>query len=340
MRTELKLLNMLNKISITCVVLLLATSAFAQPESKTYKDKEFNSKYELKSGMLDGHYESFFKNGTKKSEGTFAYNTRIGEWSVWDSTGKLRVKCIYSNPLEYKQIVPTVSSDGPIPLLDKPVYTLQRDNLGEWKYYFLQERMCTYQQRNFKCFYTGTPQLLFDCKTLFNILYSNARKKNISLYLSKKGDEDDTYSMRLNLATSDSSLIDSTKFSLVGFRIKSDFIFDNSRFVSDERPLFVTPLVVYKTSPKDTTDLFSVYFPDIRKYLAQVKLSPQDMPSYLQNLDDVFIFGCFRVDRWRVSNVYDRGTIVTYVSTATNAVNKDLLKEVESENDLWLHFNK
>lgn len=321
------------------IVLFFSASLYSQSEEHTYKDNSFTCKYHTLSGMLDGKYESFYKNGVKKSEGNFIFNNRTGEWSVWDSTGKLRVKRVYSNPFEYTQSVPVIPSDGPIPLLDKPVYTLHRDSLGEWKYYFLAQRMCAYQQRNFKCFYTSNKQLLFDCKMLFNILYSNALKKNCSLYLAQKGDEDAEYKQRLNLSTNDSSLIDTSKIKLVGFRVKSDFIFDNSRFVSDERPLFIAALVVNKANPKDTTDLFSVYVLDVRKYLAQVKLTYPDLPSYLQNLDDVFFFGCFSIDKWRKSGVYD-GIRDTSVRTPKSSANKLQLKEVETENDLWLHFNK
>jgi antitoxin component YwqK of YwqJK toxin-antitoxin module len=49
--------------------------------------------------MLNGKYVSFYPNGVKKSEGSFQFNNRIGEWVVWDSTGKLRVKRLYTNPL-------------------------------------------------------------------------------------------------------------------------------------------------------------------------------------------------------------------------------------------------
>jgi len=331
----MKYQNWINKISFVCAALLFVSCVFAQSEDRTYKDKGFSCKYQIKYGMLHGHYESFYKNGTKKSEGTFEYNHRIGEWSVWDSTGKLRVKRIYSNPLEYKQVIPVVSPDGPIPMLNKPLYTLQRDSLGEWKYYFLHERMCAYRQRNFKCFYTREKQLFFDCKTLFNILYTNAKKKNCTVYGTNKHDEDDTYSVgKLDIAT-----IDTSKIKLVGFRVKSDFIFDNTRFLSQDIPLFITPLVVTKVSPTDTFDLFNVYVPHVRKYLAQVKLTYPDLPSYLQNLDDVFFFECFSTDKWRASGVFD-GIHDTSVRTPKSSANKFQLGEVETENDLWLHFNK
>jgi hypothetical protein len=335
MRTKLKYQNLLKKIFLTCFALTFASYIFGQSEDRTYKDNGFSCNYQIKYGMLKGHYESFYKNGNKKSEGTFEYNHRIGEWSVWDSTGKLRVKRIYSNPLEYNQIVPETPFEGPIPLLDKPVYTLQRDSLDEWKYYYLAERMVAYQQRNFKCFYTSEEQLFFDCQTLFDILYSNAKKRNYAIYGSKDSNEDHTYQLRLDIST-----IDTSKTKLVGFRVKSDWIFDNTRFVSDERPLFITPLAINRIAPKDTFDLFSVYVPDVRKYLVQYQLAQTILPPYLHNLDDVFFFGCFVVDKWRVSKWAINPPLTKYIATAQSATNTYLLKEVETENDLWLHFNK
>jgi hypothetical protein len=337
MRTGLKYQNILSKIHIVFFLLLFASSIYAQTATHFYKDSNFSCKYHTLSGMLHGRYESFYKNGKKKSDGTFQYNSREGIWTVWDSTGKLRVKRIYTNPLEYIRMYPAVPAEGPTLLLNKPVYTLQRDSLGEWKNFMIAERTAFYQQRNFKCFYTSQKQLLFDCKTLFNILYSNAVKKNYSLYLGKKGDEDDTYSKRLNLSTADSILIDTTKVKLVGFRLKSDWIFDNIRLLSNERPLFITALVVDKVNPKDTFDLFDVYVPDVRKYLAQVKLADTNLPQYLRTLDDVFFFGCFSVEKWSVSSVFIRNT---HIPTMPTAVNKRALQEVETENDLWLYFNK
>ncbi len=328
------------KLKIVFVLfLLLAVFVNAQQVLHEHNGRLFSCKYHITSGMLNGPYVSYYKNGAKKSEGTFQYNSRIGEWSVWDSTGKLRVKRIYTNPYEYKQTFPVVTSEGPIPILSEPVYKIERDSLGLWKYYKLEQRMIAYSQRNFKCFYTSEKQLFFDCKTLFEVLYSNARKKKYAIYIGKKGNEDDTYSSRFDLATADSSLVDSSKIKLVGFRIKSDFVFDNARLLGEDRTLFITPLVVDKINPKDTFDLFHVYYPHARKYLSQVKINYSGIPNCVQNLDDVFFFSYFKIDKWNVSNSNDR-ELNEYVNTSTTNANSRLLREVETENDLWLYFNK
>jgi len=325
-------------------LLFFVSSCYAQYDSHFYKDSSYSCKYQTLSGMLFGNYVSYYHNGVKKSEGNFQFNNRIGEWSVWDSTGKLRVKRVYSNPYEYTRIYPKIPSEGPIPLLSKPIYTLRRDSLDECIPYTLQARMVFYQQRNFKCFYTSDTQAFFDCKMLFDILYEHALKKEYSIYGSKKGDEDD-YSIPLNILN-----IDTSKITLVGFRIKSDIHFDDTRFIFDERPLWIAALVTYKTNPndkadnftsKDTFDLFQVNVPQVRKFLTQVKHSFtfKNRPTFIQNLDDVFLFGCFSYRKYRHSTVFDDKRIV-YTQTAESSLIKGTLSEVETENDLWLLFNK
>lgn len=324
------------------VLNLLSFTILAQPE-QTYNDGSLNCKYQSTLGMLNGPYVSYYKNGVKKSEGNFQFNNRIGEWSVWDSTGKLRVKRNYSNPYEYTQIIPVVSPEGPIPLLNKPVYKLERDSLGEWKYFKMEERMVIYSQRNFKCFYTSEKQQFFHYKMLFEILYENALNKNYPVYAVNKDNDDETYSKRFDIST-----IDTSKIRLVGFRIKSDYIFDNSRFISQDVPLFITILAVNKgiSNPSgdnfisnDTVGLYSIYYRDAKKYLAQVELKNYGQPPYLQNLDDIFFFGCYGEEKWNVSNMSDRG-VNKYIHTPPASVNQFILKEVETENDMWLYFNK
>ncbi len=320
-------------IGVIHSLILFVLPGKAQSDSHIYKDSLVGCKYQTTLGMLNGTYVSYYKNGIKKSEGNFQYNNRIGEWSVWDSTGKLRVKRNYSDPYEYIQTYPGTSSEGPIPLLNKPVYKLERDSLGEWKYFRMEERMVTYSQRNFKCFYTSDKQLFFNCETLNNILCENAFKNNYHVYATEKGNEDITYKTRIDVST-----IDTSKVTLVGFRMKSDFVFDNSRLMSQDIPLFITVLVTDKINPKDTFDLFNVYYPNVRKYFAQVKVTTTGRPSYLQNLDDVFFFECFKVEKWETRKGFDRG-FNKYILTPSGAVNKYLLEEIETENNLWLYYN-
>jgi Gliding motility associated protein GldN len=288
--------------------------------------------YHETNGMLNGNYISYYKNGVKKSEGSFSYNKRIGEWIVWDSTGKLRVKRNFTSPLEFKRTYPEIPNDGPIPLLSSPDYILQRDTNGCWKQFQIEQRAAFYQQRNFKTFYTTEKQLFFEYETLYKILYKNVTENNCAGYAT--GDsEDETYKSRYKATE-----IDSSGFNLVGFRLKSDFIFDDNHMLSDERPLFITVLVQKKTGAKDTIDFFSVYYRELRKYLAKIKLSTPRLPLWLQNLDDVFTFGCVGFQKYKVSAVYDRLTGYTYYGE--KAFTKCLIKEAETENDIWLHFNK
>lgn len=308
------------------IVGLFTGSLFAQTDSHIYKDSAFSCNYQTLSGMLHGKYVSFYKNGVKKSEGDFQFNNRIGEWSVWDSTGKLRAKRIYTNPYEYQRIYPEIPSEGPLPLLSEPIYTLKRDSLDEWEKYSIRLRMVVYQQRDFKFFYASQKQLFFDSKTLFDILYENALKKNFSIYMGKG--EDNEFKLRGDIST-----IDTSKVKLVGFRIKSDWIIDNTRLISENRVLFFTVLAVDKINLKDTIELFSVYATDARKYFAKVKLNYPDLPDYLQNLDDVFFFSCFSFEKYEMTHNYNE--VPNSYSIESCITNK-----VEKENNTWLQFNK
>lgn len=316
------------------IILLLlffgTTQLLAQPDSAFYKDEAFSCKYHLIAGMLNGHYISYHNNGVKKSEGNFQYNTPIGTWSVWDSTGKLRTKRVYTNPYEYKRVYPEIPAEGPVPLLSSPVYKLQRDSSGAWKRYQLEAISIKYVQRDFKCLYTSESQLFFDCQSLYNTLCKAAMKDKVSIYGGK--DEDNTFD-KLDITT-----IDTSKVKLAGFRIKSDWHFDDKRLESDPRVLWVTVLATDKNNPKDTTDLFTMYYRDIQNKLVKKKVLNTTLSPYIQNLDDVFFFGSFGFEKYGKKVPAD--SRVQYTCTPGDKVSNGLLKEVETEHNLWLYFNK
>jgi hypothetical protein len=304
------------------ILLLLAGVLEAQNELQYYKCDSFSCKYQTTSSMLNGNYVSYYKNGIKKSEGKFQLNNRIGEWDIWDSTGKLRVKRMYENPLDYTGIISDKSNPG------KPAYSLKRDSIGQWERYALNFEMIAYMQRDFKSIYTSDRQL-FEYKALFNVLYENALKKNFSVYYF--GDDiDNAFQTKIDIAT-----IDTSKIKLVGFRIKSDWIFDKTRFISEDFDIGITILVINKNNPKDTVELFTVYYPKVRKYLAQIKLSSPDLPPYIQNLDDIFFFGCYNIN----FKDFKTSTQLNHI-TSCRTVECILLNKVEIENNLWLRFKE
>jgi antitoxin component YwqK of YwqJK toxin-antitoxin module len=55
--------------------------------------------------MLNGKYVSYYDNGTKKSEGAFKDNQRVGEWLVWDKDGNKRMIRKYDNNYTFETVL-------------------------------------------------------------------------------------------------------------------------------------------------------------------------------------------------------------------------------------------
>lgn len=316
---------------ILLIIFLWASSLLAQPDSVFYKGDAFSCNYHLTSGMLNGHYISYYNNGVKKAEGNFKYNTRIGEWSVWDSTGKLKTKRVYTDPFEYKRVYPEIPIEGPASLLSSPIYKLHRDSAGAWERYDLEWITIKYKQRDFKSFYTSQNQLFFNCQALYNTLCEAAMKDKESVYGGGK-DKDNIYP-KIDIST-----IDTSKVKLAGFRIKSDWYFDDKRLEGDPRVLWITVLVTYKNNLKDTADLFTLYYRDVQEMFLKMKVLNTNLSPYIQNLDDVFFFSSFGFEKYAKKVAID--SPLQYTHTSGNKVPNGLLEEVNTEHNLWIYFNK
>ena len=52
---------------------------------------------QIKDGQLDGYWEWYRANGTKKRSGTFAMGKQVGEWITYDDTGEIHKKTFFSS---------------------------------------------------------------------------------------------------------------------------------------------------------------------------------------------------------------------------------------------------
>ena len=286
--------------------------------------------YETSQGRIDGDYVSYYKNGQKKAEGKFGNNYRSGLWTVWDSTGRIRMQRQYENPFTFKRIIPAVTDNKLVSLLNVPRYDLKYNSEGFIDYFKLEERMAVVTKRLWRTITPAQNPLLFENNRLFRCLNKNILNKNITVYDTKS----DEFLNKL------SSNIDTSSVKVIGYKIKEDWFFDNERLVSESRILGLCPVVVNKQT-KDTLDFYWAYFPEIRKYLSKEKISSSDLPTYIKTLDDLFFYRFFSSQIYKESNVHDR-TIASYKK------GKEIEKEaerieigvIESEHDLWISFTK
>ncbi len=120
----------------------------------------------------------------------------------------------------------------------------------------------------------------FENDKLFKLLNENILNKNITAYKAK-----DENLLEVQLLSN----FDLSSCEFIGLRIKEDCFFDNERLVFEARIIGISPVVVNKQS-KDTIELYSVYFPEIRKYLAKEKIQSKDLPAKINTLDDLFFY--------------------------------------------------
>lgn len=294
---------------------------------RSYESSDFKCSYETTDGRLDGNYVSYYNNGQKKSEGKFANNYRIGKWTVWDSTGRIRMQRDYSDAFTFKRIIPKVAKDKVIKLLNVPQYSLKYNKDGFLEYFYLRERAVLYIHRNWRFVEPNENRLLFEKDKLFSILNKNIFNKNITPY--KVTNED----FLEELLVTD---IDTASIEIIGFKIKEDYFFDNERLVSETRIMGICP-VGFSKLKQDTVDLYWVYFPYIRKYLAQEKIQQSGLPAKIKTFDDLFFYRYFYGQIYKESNIYDK-PISAYKSgkEIEQEAEKIELDLIEREHDIWL----
>lgn len=297
----------------------------------SFETENIKCSYETSQERIDGNYVSYYKNGKKKSEGKFENNYRIGKWTVWDSTGRIRMQRDYSDAFTFKRLVPEVPKDKVIELLNVPQYSLQYNKDGFIEYFKLRERAVLWAKRIWRFVTPNENTLLFENDKLFSILNKNIFNKNITPYQVT----DDEFRNEL-LVTG----IDTSSIKIIGYKIKEDCFFDNERLVSESRIIGICP-VVFNKLKQDTVDLYWVYFPQIRKYLAQEKIQQSGLPAKIKTFDDLFFYRYFYGQIYKESNVYDR-PISAYKT------GKEIEKEaerieislIESEHDIWISFTE
>jgi hypothetical protein len=315
------------------ILLLFVFLSFAGGDKveHSFDAKNLKCTYETSQGRIDGNYVSYYKNGNKKAKGKYENNYRSGKWSVWDSTGRLRMQRDYSDPFTFKRSFPEAPKDKVVELLYVPQYTIAYNKNGFIDYYVLKERAIVMSKRIWRFVKPNENAALFEKNRFFSVLNKNIFNKNITPYKTT----DDEFKNELPLKG-----IDTSSIQVIGYKIKEDFFFDNDRLVSESRISGICPVVVNNVK-HDTLDLYWVYFPQIRKYLAKEKVLTSDHPSKIKTLDDLFFYRYFYAQIYKESNVNDR-PIAKYKS------GKEIEKEaerieislIESEQDIWLSFTE
>lgn len=279
--------------------------------------------YNTDKGRIDGPYVSYYSNGQKRAEGHFENNLRKGEWSVWDSLGELQIERDYFTHLYFEQELPALSKEQKKIMAEDSSRLIYYNDLGYLNYYEITEQILYWSSRTWRQISPLNNEALF-APALFNTLRAEIQSSKIHTYTSDE--------LRKEL---DTVVFEGKK--LIAFRIMEDFYFDNHRFISETQIIALAPIVV-DLKTKDTSELYWVFYPQVREYIAQISYTTAQS-SKLKNLDDIFFYRDFASKIYKTENVYDRA-LVDYIPA--NEIAKEAQKleffHFEEEHDLWMKF--
>jgi hypothetical protein len=300
-------------------MLISAIPGITQDIRMHYTGDAVNVDYSMKDGMLNGNYIAYYKNGKKKAKGEFRNNNRVGKWYVYDTSGELKIERNYRNNLDYTLVLADRTEKHLTPILDLP----ERDTNGCYKWYYLSKEAVIWKKRTYMFLANKNNPILSENNRLFNLLYSEGLKHNVQVFKYIKN-SDTSFAQSI-----DTKLIDTSSFHVIGYLIKADWFEDTTHLEMDCRVLGICPMVIKKSQSLDTTGLFWMYYPQVRKYLANEKLKKTENFPDVQNMDDIFF--------WRYYNAIicnESSSLEPAVLPVKNSWGV-IMEIIDKEHDCW-----
>jgi hypothetical protein len=210
---------------------------------------------------------------------------------------------------------------------------LEYNKDGYIDYFHLKEQVVVWAKRVWRTIEKPNNMILFDNNKLFNILYKNIIDKSIEgIY----HDEDFIKSFTIE----EIAKIDTQKIQILSYKIYEENVFDTARSIMECRLMSICPVAINKATG-DTLDLFWVYYPQIRKALAQEKLSNKICPFKTKTFEDLFFFRGYYGEITKEENAWDR-TISAYKKGAEIKKEAEIIeiRIIEAEHNLWIGLTK
>lgn len=280
---------------------------------------------EIQDGIFNGNYQSYYKNGQTCAKGQFKDNFRIGEWSVWNEEGQLRVKRLYTAPFVYTTLYPTPPNSPLIELLNVPPYTPTRNAEGLLSYHFVAKNM------------------VYSSKRLTRFLpYNNQNVEWMDMLLEYLATQDSLPSYRTAAAKQEwDTLPIMPNGQVFGFKVKEVSFFDKDRFLTESRILGLCPLLL-DTVSQDTVELYWLYYPAFRESLASIPLKDHAYPAPLQNLEDIFFFRLFTSFICQEARSFRKPSPTPTLSKAAleESSYRIEVEQLEQEHKFWVVFSR
>ncbi len=279
-------------------------------------------------GISDNHfygvYAEKYENGKLKVLGEFYNGQRVGVWSIWKEGGELALQRNYwgNGSVTFQYPYSTNIYED---LYEKyPAYTLERDKDNIYKYGFLEERAVAYSKRLWRVLDKENEKKLFR-QVDFKAFVESLINTDVVWYEYGESGEFKTVIKDKEL---EKLKKEAAEWDYNRIQIKEDFYFSKDHLTGNARQI---GLNFYKNE-KDETPAYSLYYPQIRPYLAKFKLNLSTVND-VQHADDYFFFNEFRGKIVKEARVLDRGENLF----------EDLkieLSKLRAEHDLWLDYGR
>jgi hypothetical protein len=285
------------------------------------------NRYQFKNGVFTGEFVSYHDNGNKKAEGTFTSNQKTGLWKVWDAKGQLLMTREYTNSFDFK-ILEAYSSNGqPLAIPAYKKYELTPNADGYISYPEVTEENVLWMKRIWRMVEPSEMNSsIFDNQNMYYaIKRAIAEGKDFTVY----SPESDNFSAKLPFEKLQE--IYNSDVKIETYRLKEECIYNKELQMTETRILGICPVAA------GGKDLFWIFFPDLRPFLAknEIKISSDSIP--VRNLDDLFFFRQFNSMIYKESNTSDQ-EISDYskAKEISSEAEKIELKMLEMEIDSWI----
>ncbi|MFH2095875.1 MAG: hypothetical protein ABIJ16_09240, partial [Bacteroidota bacterium] len=240
--------------------------------------------------------------------GRYADNMKTGMWCMWDCEENLLMQRDYKNGHEYEVIYSALPQNKLTALLDGTKYSLVRNEDGFYDYFQVGEHDIGYSKTVWRTLLPGDNPILFEETGLIKTIRKHIESGDIEVYK-----ESDRPYRRMDTLSSEEalSLLDTEEYELCAIRIKEDNFFDFIRYDMECRAGMIMPVVRNKETGHEK-ELFWINVADIRKFLAQERISGPGLPDYIQTLDDLFFFRYYSGMIYREANLYGNRKISDY----------------------------
>ncbi len=312
----------------------LLVSAQKNKEIKECHLKESRSTYTIENGMLNGEYLSFHPNGVKRAEGQFEHNMRSGLWTIWDSTGNMLHKRLYSGVYAYNVIFPVLNEKDADFVTKSPI--LKQNTEGYLEFPPTKDSEIMFSKRYWRQIISKKQNpALFENDHFFSLLKQGISNEKIKAYSV----QDDRFTTILD-ANDFIKKVDSLDYEVVSYRLKEHYSFNVRHQTGQTTILGLAVVARLKNSnnPLQDTTLFWVNIPSIRKVLAKEKVVVSGLPTDIKTYDDLFFKRYFSSKIYKESNVKNQD-LENYVAIGNLEETREKIEIdlIESEHNFWVH---